>query len=177
VLLGAFFDVTNPKKVGELPYGAVAHQKRPRAWKVGGSIVGIAARDFGIRTDFGGTGSMVVAASAVGTSGRGTRCPRNVEKASRRGHTSIRALQHELRLEWQGGQLSEGFCRPRLDDSPSGQRAGAGHQQFAAGEGPARFNSDQRRRSTDLEGEQSPWEERVMGRWKRRVIKTNLSVE
>lgn len=47
-------------------------------------MMGIALHDQDIRTDFGGTASVVVAASAVGTPGREREPLLGAEKASRR---------------------------------------------------------------------------------------------
>jgi hypothetical protein len=63
MLLGAFFDVTNPMKVSAVPCGA--SPQRPRAQV--GSIAEPTPRDFAFRTDFEGTDSPVVTASAAGT--------------------------------------------------------------------------------------------------------------
>jgi hypothetical protein len=71
MLFGPFFDVTNPKKVSETPQGAPATRQSLRAALDSEGILGNALHNHDNWTDSGSLASMVVAASAVGTSVHG----------------------------------------------------------------------------------------------------------
>jgi hypothetical protein len=71
MLLGAFFDVTNPTKVRAVALLGSPPETTTLGWRrMEESTTGNALLDFDTRTDFGGLASMFVAASAVGTSER-----------------------------------------------------------------------------------------------------------
>jgi hypothetical protein len=119
VLLGAFFDVTNPTEVGEVaprgpcdskpPLGAADRRER---------IEGIALHDFDTRTDSDGLAPVVVAASAVGTPGHVTGHPLDAEKAPRREPDPPRSIASPLTQADGAEKPPEGCREKRHSDSP-----------------------------------------------------------
>jgi hypothetical protein len=110
MLLGAFFDVTNPTEVSEVaPRGP--RDQAPPFGAAGGreSIMGIALHDFDTRTDSDGPAPVVVAASAVGTPGHVTGPPLDAEKAPRRESDPTRSVASPLTQANDAGQPPEGW--------------------------------------------------------------------
>ena len=119
MLLGAFFDVTNPTEVGEdalqgsrdskPPLGAANRRK---------CIAGIALHDFDTRTDSDGLAPVVVAASAVGTPGHVTGHSLDAEKAPLREPDPPRSIASPLTQADDAEQPPEGCREERHRDSP-----------------------------------------------------------
>lgn len=119
---------------------------------------------------------MVVAASAVGTSRRASS-PRSPAEKAKGGN------RHEARW-WKPGESRPKPQRNRTEGFP-GKPAATRRDGHLPGrtttsslvDGTPAAPGSGRRAVEDLEGEQSPWEERTIHRWQRRRIATDSSVE
>jgi hypothetical protein len=154
-----------------VPCGASPPRPRVRV----GSIADPAPRSFTFRTDFEGTGSPVVPHFGGGHGGSPLGVPApSLKRAG--GGDRLRPpdwacgarLRPDDTRETDGGMPAVRAMR----DSP--RRARSRSTTFGRWAPPIRGRE---RMTKDLEGEQSPWEERATRRWQRRWVATDSSTE
>jgi hypothetical protein len=133
--------------------------------------------NFGFRTDFGGPGSSLVTCSQVGTTGRGTGHRCRAEKACGGSASAV------LVRWWRLASVSRHQGNPRRD--ARGPKGGDSQPPGRSTSTPTacrqgsevRVAIRQERKLKDLEGDQSPWEERAAHGWKRPWADTDSSAE
>jgi len=138
-------------------------------------------------TSFGQTSEALfrspIAASVAGReSGRGEGLPPGVEKASRRTRLRLPALSgspvasaaEEEGERTKGSQRHDIAAACRRGGRP---RAFGSGLRLAEGRAPVRHRRAGARRVWTLKRRQSPWKDRVAGRWQRRLVTTDSSAE
>jgi hypothetical protein len=154
-----------------VPCGASPPRPRVRV----GSIADPAPRSFTFRTDFEGTGSPVVPRLGGGHGGSPLGVPaHSLKRAGGGDRLWPPDWACDARLRPDGARETDGGMPAvrAMRDSP--RRARSRSTTFGRWAPPIRGRE---RMTKDLEGEQSPWEERATRRWKRRWVATDSSTE